>query len=168
MENTTRIEQIAYDRGFRVIDGCVISPYGNIRKLDLNKRGYCRFSFKLDNGKSRNVMVHRLVAYIKYGSKIYDDGMCVRHLNAIRTDFSYDNIDIGTFSQNSLDIDPDKRIEIGTYGASFLRKFSDDEIIYIREQYKTGKTVKYLCEMYDVSKSTMSYIVNYKTYKYVK
>lgn len=47
-------------------------------------------------------------------------------------------------------------------------KLLDDQVLKIRELYKSGKYTTYkLAEMYSVHRSTISYIVNNKTYKHL-
>lgn len=47
-------------------------------------------------------------------------------------------------------------------------KLSDDQVLKIRELYKSGKyTTLKLGEMYKVNRSTISYIINNKTYKHL-
>jgi hypothetical protein len=49
------------------------------------------------------LLVHRLMAYSKFGSKIYNKNMVVRHNNDIGLDNRYSNIEIGTRSDNWSD-----------------------------------------------------------------
>ena len=47
-------------------------------------------------------------------------------------------------------------------------KLSDDQVLKIRELYKSGKyTTLKLGEMYKVNRSTISYIINNKTFKHL-
>ncbi|MCM3130078.1 HNH endonuclease [Paenibacillus provencensis] len=50
------------------------------------------------------VFVHRLVAYLKFGRKeLFKDGIVVRHLDDIKHNNSWINIDIGTHEDNRRD-----------------------------------------------------------------
>lgn len=62
----------AYNKGYRVVDGKVISPItGKPRVLKQTDFGY--FAFSITN--KRSIKVHRLVAYQKYGNKIFENGI---------------------------------------------------------------------------------------------
>lgn len=169
-----RCEQFAFDKGYRVVGGHVLSPNNKKMSMYLKHRGcisYPAFRLYVSGNisisgvpKRYDVLVHRLVAYQKYGNAIYDDGICVRHLDGDPLDFSDDNIEIGTHSQNMMDIPEAIRQRSAKTAASYKRKFSDNDIRDIRLLKANGTTLKYLCEMYNVSKSTMSYIINKKTY----
>jgi hypothetical protein len=66
-------------------------------------RGLCRFTFKLV-GVSINIAIHRLQAFQKYGDLLYEEGTVVRHLNGDPGSNAWDNIAIGTMSDNMFDI----------------------------------------------------------------
>lgn len=95
-----------YNKGYRVSKlGEILNPSqkiikGNFQKLKgVNYRG-----LNLRKGSSHiTIVVHRLQAYQKFGEKIFEKGIEVRHLNSNSLDNSYDNIGIGTSSDNSLD-----------------------------------------------------------------
>lgn len=45
-----------------------------------------------------------MVAYMKFGDKIYEHGMVVRHLDGNHFNNCFDNIEIGTQTDNIMDI----------------------------------------------------------------
>jgi hypothetical protein len=98
----------AFNRGYRMIDGNCISPFG--KNLKLFKSGfYLQFGVHI-NGKKRAILCHHMMAYQKFKEKWFDSE-CVRHLNGNCHDNREDNIEIGTLLQNSLDIPFEKRIK---------------------------------------------------------
>lgn len=145
----------AYNKGYRVIGGNVISPYSNnFRVLSIDTRGYYRFTVKVDK-ISYGVQVHRLVAYQKYRDKIFEKGIQVRHLDGNPLNNLEDNIAIGTQSDNQMDI-PKKQRSINAGKRS--RKHKHEEIIYF---YNKTKSYKETMKKFDLSSSgTLSYILN--------
>ena len=72
-------EQIAYKKGYRVLmDGTPISKRNHLNGT--NCGGYIRLSIRIE-GKKEYIMVHRLQAYQKFGDKMFENGLVVRHLN---------------------------------------------------------------------------------------
>ena len=106
----------SFDRGYVVDkDGKVFNKEGKQLSIGKSKKGYLSFNIRLEKGQNATrSFVHRLQAYQKFGEKIFDEGIVVRHLNGDSTDNSYDNIGIGTYSQNSLDVPKEKRIELSS------------------------------------------------------
>lgn len=157
-----RHEEIAYNMGYRITeDGKVIGVTGKERKLQLSPNGYLRFSYRKDRAAIR---AHRLQAYQKFGDKIYDAGMVVRHLDGNPKNNSYSNIEIGTQHQNQMDRPADVRQTHARYAASFLRSLTTDQVINIRKAYAAGIPGVALAAKYSVQKSTISGIVTGKFY----
>ena len=93
---------VAYKRGYRVnIDGQLVGLDGSLNRSQL-KGDYCAFKINY-NGKKPHILVHRLMAYQKFGEWIFEKGIVVRHRNGISTDNSHENILIGTHKDNYHD-----------------------------------------------------------------
>lgn len=108
--------------------------------------------------KTIKVSIHRLQAYQKFGDDIYEEGIEVRHLDGIRTNNSYENIEIGTSSDNKFDIPIEIR-KIKSSNAN--KKYSDELVLEIKEYYNSGHTYKETMEKFNISsKGTLSYIIN--------
>ena len=106
-------EILAYQEGYRMTkDGKLLGKNGNPVKGWL-KNGYNIFQFRnpLDTKKHIKFKWSRLQAYQKYDALIYLEGTVVRHLNSIRNDDTWDNIAIGTQSQNLMDMPKEERIK---------------------------------------------------------
>jgi len=161
--NDTLIE--AVQRGYKINGNCVISPSGKIRKLNFDKWGYPRFGVNTSDRHIRNVYVHKLVAFLKYGDKIFEKSIEVRHLNNNKNDFSSDNISIGTSSDNRMDNPLSVRLSTANAAALKRRKCTEKDVIEIRKLYKEGQTLRGIGKKFGITKSTVSYIVNKKTYK---
>ena len=154
----TYYEKILTNLGYSVDkEGNCISKSGKILTGTVNTSGYIMISTRL-NGKTIKVSIHRLQAYQKFGDDIYEEGIEVRHLDGIRTNNSYENIEIGTSSDNKFDIP----IEIRKIKSSDAnKKYSDELVLEIKEYYNSGHTYKETMEKFNISsKGTLSYIIN--------
>ena len=157
-----RHEEIAYSMGYGITeDGRAIGVTGKERKLQISASGYFRFSYRKDRPAIR---VHRLQAYQKFGGRIYDAGMVVRHLDGNSKNNSYANIEIGTNQQNQMDRLSADRLAAAKHAASFLRGLTDDQVVAIREAYAAGVTGVALAAKYGTVKSTISEVVTGKLY----
>ena len=96
------------------------------------------------------IQVHKLQAYQKFGNKVFEKGIQVRHLDNNSLNNSWNNIDIGTQSQNMMDIPKEKRIQKARNNI----KYDWSEIDKDREN---GMSYKKLTEKYGVKKGTLSY-----------
>ncbi|OMD44022.1 HNH endonuclease [Paenibacillus sp. RS8] len=103
MKSRQRMLVTVHEEGYRVVGHQVLDHKGNEVKIYLNSAGYPFFILKQENGKAFHIPVHRLVAFEKYGVKMFRKGIIVRHLNDVKNDFSRDNISIGTHKQNADD-----------------------------------------------------------------
>ena len=110
--------ETAYDKGYRVVEGEVITPSGTV--LALVGRKYLRFSTMTVNG-IYPVPVHRLVAYQKYGEKLFEKGICVRHLDGDAFNNLPNNIAIGTYRDNAMDIPVEDRMRSVEHASSFRK-----------------------------------------------
>jgi hypothetical protein len=157
----------AYKKGYRVKkDGSVKGLRKNSLKLSIYN-GYYKFNVKM-NGNSFSIKVHRLVAYQKYGEKLFKEGIQVRHLNNNKRDNSFSNISIGTASENALD-KPKKTRRRASLIAGLSRSSLTEEdvkrIRYLREEEKWRYSD--ILKEYPMAKSTLSLICNYKTWIHI-
>jgi len=161
---------VAHQKGYRVDkDGNVIYQ-GRQLKLTLQK-GYYRFSFRgIVNGiKNRHsIPVHRLQAYQKYGSSLFENNIQTRHLNSISTDNSEENISIGTSSENQQDKPPHLRRERAIHASYHNRKFTNEQVGDILKDRSNGYTYSQLITKYQTSKGTLSYLFNNSLYAQMK
>lgn len=168
LKNFNRSESTAIDMGYVYIDGCVISPHGRNIKLRLSSSGYLQFSIHIKRGNknklTQNVMIHRLVAYSKYGDSIYDAGICVRHLDGDKLNNSPNNIVLGTHTDNMNDVPVDIRIKRSLISAKTTRRFGEEELASIVNDRNNGMSYNDICKKYDVGKSWCSSFFNMKTY----
>lgn len=155
---------LAVEKGYKLSDNgnSVINKNGNKLKLR-DIEGYLSFAVRIQNN-AMYIKVHRLVAYFKYGNKIFNEGTEVRHKNSNKYDNSFENILIGTHSENMLDTDKEERIKRAIHASNKTRRFTDEEIIDIRKDREKGLSYKQLCIKYNTSKSSINYIITKSLY----
>lgn len=148
----------AYKKGYRTTkDGNVIGVRGEILSLDLSS-GYKYFSMKDYFNKVRKIRVHRLVAYEKFGDKIFKENIEVRHLNNDRINNSWYNIDIGTASQNMNDRPKEVRYNHAKKASLEAQIHEHKDII---DYYNLCRSYKNTMNKFDISsKGTLHYIIN--------
>lgn len=113
------------------------------------------------NGRSLAVPIHRLVAFQKYGTTIFDRKLVVRHLNGNSLDNSVENIAIGTYKDNSMDIP----VSVRQRTARSARTLSAEDVNYIREQAANGVPRSALQAEFSVGRSVIGRILRRQTYR---
>lgn len=122
----------------------------------LNRQGYKKIQVTIC-GKARDVFLHRLQAFSKYGSKLYDKGIQVRHLNDIKTDNTWDNIALGTAKDNLYDRGRNKIMYCQKKATDASRKYSDDLILEAKEYLDLGNTLKDTSMKHNIPSTTLHY-----------
>lgn len=159
-------EKKAFDKGYRIDDdGKVIGLKGQ-EIGSYSQAGYKKFKIKsASSEKKLHVNAHRLQAYQKYGEKIYESGIVVRHLDNDKTNNTKDNIAIGTYSENYMDQPEHVRVARAKHAASFVKKHNDTEVI---DFYNDCNSYQKTMDEFGISsKGTLHYILkkNPKDYK---
>lgn len=162
-ENIENIKT-AIEKGYIVDDEGKITFDGRERKLNLCTKGYPNFTIRVDGGKTRRIWVHMLQAHKKFGDKIFDKNIEIRHLDGIRHNNSIDNIAIGSHSENMNDIPKEIRLKNAINASYQNRKFDDETVKKILKDREDGFTYKMLTEKYKVGKSTLSFLFNKSLY----
>lgn len=154
--------EIAYNKGYRVANGFVYNKNGDKLNPRIGNVGYYTFSIRLSNPRRKYyISVHRLVAFQKYGKKMFDGGIEVRHLDGNKLNNLEYNILLGTSSQNSSDIPPEVRMKTSIIASTKVRVYSDEEVQSIKNRKKEGATYKQLVDEFGLSgKGHAYYIVN--------
>lgn len=150
-------EEWFYNKGYRVTEfGNIVNPSGIVLRPSDNGRGYL-FTATKRNKKHCKIGVHRLQAFQKYGQKMYEEGVEVRHLNGDSCDNSWDNIAIGTRSDNMMDIPEQVRMDKALHATSFVKKHDKKAI---KDYYSKYKSYKKTMEKFGItSKGTLHYIL---------
>lgn len=147
----------AYNKGYRVVNGKLISHTGKAMKTS-NLRGYAGVKIR----KEYDVRVHKLAAYQKYGEAMFEEGIVVRHLDGNKQNNKEENIAIGSCKDNALDIPLELRVKRAIIAATALRKFSDIEMEEIREFYKNHNVAETLERFDKLKRRTLFNVLNRK------
>ena len=137
------------------------------RSLVFDTKGYLSFtiSIKIKGIRyCRRVWVHKLQAYQKYGRKMFREGFQVRHLDGDCKNNDWNNILIGSASQNQMDKPAEKRRMLAIRASYKNRRFSDEEVKSINEDRKNGMPYGQILKKYKTSKGTLSYLFNKAIY----
>lgn len=129
----------------------------------LSKKGYPRTALIDDNGKTKSVLVHRMVA-----NSFLDNPFSlpeINHIDGDKTNNCIDNLEWCTSRHNQLHayrMGLKNQFKGEQHGRAKLTKFKVDEI---RRLYSSGKVGQVaLGKKFGVSKSNIYYIVNNKTW----
>lgn len=173
---------LAFDIGFRFdFETCeMVRPSGHRRKIDkvYGKQRYPYDGFSL-NGKSLSFTVHRFCAYQKFGYDLFSDGVVVRHLDDNPLNLSWENIELGSQKDNSLDQCEIERKNRAIYARSFQKRPSQcdtsDLVVesILKEFFEKTKGLErtpwglntHLSDKYGKSKSAIESIVYGKSFK---
>lgn len=102
---------VGYEGVYKVSNTGLVKRVANIRGVNLkyrsnyflkpldNGKGYLRIKLT-NNGKSKRVMLHRIVAEAFIKNPL--NKKCVNHINHIRTDNRIENLEWCTHSENTL------------------------------------------------------------------
>jgi hypothetical protein len=144
-------------------DGVPLKPDGSVFKANVNCNGYLMLNVGAE-GKYVTVGVHRFVAYLKFGDAIW--GKVTRHRNGVKTDNSWDNILIGTNTQNMQDRPKTEVLQAGAkasesflanYVCGVLRREVIDEI---RKDASAGESVRSMAIRFRMDKKTVKKILD--------
>lgn len=134
MNKNRQVLLIAKGKGYMVDNNGGVWLGDKRRSLVKDHKGYYTFTIRCNLGDGdvfRRVWVHRLQAYQKYGDRIFDDFIQVRHLNGDECDNSFANIEIGTASDNMMDRPREYRVAQAKLAAKVLKKrVMADGIVY--------------------------------------
>lgn len=159
--------------------GYNINKDGNIIRKNLsiknvfpeNGSGYQYITVRLPMKYNARIPIHKIQAYKKFGNEMFEEGIMVRHLDGNPLNNSWDNIEIGTNSDNMMDRDSECRKNSATLASrrmqDNIRTYEDRCKIY--EDLKNGMSYNEIMKKHNVSsKGTLSFMKNkseeYKEY----
>ena len=150
-------------------DGLLICPDGRAIVPKVSKRGYPHVSIRVrGEGIDQKIGVHRIVAYQKFGERLFDPGIVVRHRDCNKLNFRPGNIRIGT----NLENDRENTLRIKTLkaqaarkGGAMLRRFDDATVDEIRRLHGDGLGCRKLAKQFSCAMSTIHYIVVGRYYR---
>ena len=146
---------------YTIDDSGVLKNIQGEKVGSLNRQGYEKIQITL-GGKSKEVFTHRIQAFKKFGRKLFDKGMQVRHLNDIKTDNCVDNIELGTAKDNYQDRGQQKIKEAQKVATEASKVYSNKLVKEIKQYYKENNNAqKQTMLKYNISSTgTLWYILN--------
>jgi len=151
-------EEYLISAGYSVTElGVVLNPKGKSINGYLHNKQYKVFAFRRPGGVKERQKIHRLQAFQKFGEKMYEDGIVVRHLDGDSLNNSRDNIAIGTHHDNHMDVPEEKRIAKAIHAASFCRKFDKEEVRKFHAESRSYKTT--MSHFGITSKGTLNWLL---------
>lgn len=149
--------EIAHLKGYRCDKaGNVTGAMGKVLSVRPNSHGYPYFGISIGDGKKKNVAVHRLQAFQKFGAAIFALGIEVRHMDANTFNAHWDNLELGTKHQNMMDKSPEVRLASAITAARAAQKHDHAAIIHHYHEFGFTRTLKDC----GVGKGTLSFILN--------
>lgn len=121
-----------------------------------NRQGYEKIQIRL-GGKSKDIFTHRIQAFKKYGRKMYDKGIQVRHLNDIKTDNRASNIALGTARDNYQDRGKDSIAAAQKRATEASTKYSNELIEKARAYYEKTNSLKETSEKFNIPAPSLHY-----------
>lgn len=166
------ITSLSKEKGYYVDKkGLIYNKKGKSLIISTSIRGYASFNIRIKGKNPTRSFLHRLQAYQKFGDKIFEEGIVVRHLDGNPLNNSWDNIAIGTQSDNVMDINSECRKKTATIASrtmqDSIRSYEDRCKIY--EDLKNRIPYSEIMIKHKVSsKGTLSFMKNkseeYKEY----
>jgi hypothetical protein len=156
-----------YEYGYRGDEeGNLYNPRG--KKLKPSSRNpHRRLTFRGNSldGKRPAIKVHRFLAYQWFGDGLFKEGVMVRHLDGNPLNNRKDNLALGTNSDNMLDRDPEDRKKTASHAGKSTKKAKQakKKARRVLRLHRKGLSQRSIAEQLQISKSTVSRIINRKT-----
>jgi len=155
----------AKENGFTVTpNGDVLSPRGRKMSVFVSSNGY----YSVATEQNIKIKVHRFVAFMLFGEAMLKAGVQVRHLNGNSLDNRFENLALGSPSQNMMDRSEHIRKAHAATAARARRRLSEKQIVSLLLDRDRGLSYNCLAKKYGIAKSTVAGIVKRKFYKEIK
>ena len=161
-------EEKVLQLGYRMLkDGTLLNlknkSIGYGKKNDYKKIQVKLFDKKLNKKITKDIFLHRIQAFKKFGYKLYNIGTEVRHMDHDKQNNSYQNIEIGTAKDNYQD-----------NGIEFINsqqrkatlasiKYSKEKIKEAKDYFKKSNNLTKTAKKFNMPVTTLRYrIYGYK------
>jgi len=147
-------------------NGTLLNPYhkevGSISAQGYKKVQVTLYDKIIKAKKIKEVFIHRIQAFKKFGNKLYVDGIMVRHLDNNKLNNSWDNIGIGNAKDNYNDLPKENIKERQILATNASKKYSDSLVKEIKSFYKNNNNNQTAAmKKYNISSTgTLWYILN--------
>ena len=141
-------------------NGECFNPKGQKISGSVSASGYRRSAIKVD-GKHTKFKFHRFMGYLKFGDRIYQQGIQIRHLDGNPQNNSRENIEIGTQRDNTYDIPKERRLQIALKATQKVKRYSDEDVLEMKRLRDNDAKYSEIMERFNISsKGTLSFILN--------
>ena len=155
-------EEQVLKRDYKILkDGTLLNPFGKTVG-SISGKGYLKiqvtlFDLKEQKNKVKEVFLHRIQAFKKYGKQLYKEGVNVRHLDDNKLNNSYCNIAIGSSKDNYHDRgwEAINKLQIKATMASM--KYTEEDIEKAKEYYKKSLNLKETARKFNIPHTTLHY-----------
>lgn len=176
--------RIAFSQNYRVDleTGMIYGPRGVLSPKRAAKQRYATATLHVHENGVRSqwsIPVHRIIGYAKYGEKMFEEGMVIRHLDGNVDNWHPDNLMLGTQSENQMDKPAEVRIRMAKTARAAQghrppnADLSEEAVEAIRktclENLTPSKRLRYgvgvaLAKQYNTNTTTITQIWKGKTY----
>jgi len=140
--------------------GKIKNKNNKILKQFKHKKGYLMIQLSKNN-KRYDKLSHRLIASAFYGNS----NLTINHIDGNTYNNKIENLEFCTQSENNK-----HAFRIGLIDRkgehNSRAKLKEENIIYIRKN-KNNYTQKYMADMFNVSETTIQFILKYKTWRHI-
>lgn len=145
---------------------------GNVLKPSINHGGYKYVCISLDaneeNKRRKTIIIHKAVAYNYLDNP--NNLNCVDHIDCNKLNNHYTNLEWVTSTENSLRAYMNGLFQPPSIETNVHKKLTEAQVKEIRSLYSNDSmkyTQREIAERYNVSRSAVTQIINYRTYKNV-
>jgi hypothetical protein len=142
-------------KGYTAQNGKIYNKDGKEVKLGLKNGAYLFFSVRDARNRTVAIMVHRFVAYQKFGDKIFDKKIHVRHMDSNSQNNNESNLELGTVQENMLDKSKEVRVQAALKATAHVKKHDHSKIIDLKNQGLSYKQI--MKELGITSKGTIHF-----------
>jgi len=150
---------LAYEKGYRVVGNDVVGVTGQKLKLNASGKNYNpRFSVRGPNREHLKVEAGKLSAYQKFGDRIFDPNLVIRHSDSDPMNIRESNFELMTFEESEQLKGEETHKRCSKNAASHLKKYDNDAV---REFYWKCKSYELTMKEFGIpSKGTLHYILH--------
>lgn len=158
MDRSKQVLKEFVKRGFICQEDIIYD--GKIKSQRICCKGKYKTPYKVISlyfkGRMTQVLVHRIIGYLKFGDKIFEKGKQIRHLDSNSLNNKWENILLGTQSENEMDKPLHVRINTSKAGllSMGMKIYSDAEKLKMIELRKSGLSYRKIASQFKCSYST--------------
>lgn len=148
----------------------IVSSFGKVVLNEVllkplaNHKGYFQVVLS-KNGKSKTKTVHRLVAETFVPNP--DNKETVNHIDGVKTNNNVENLEWCTNQENIIHAHKNNLTNPCKGESNSSAKLKEQDVHLIRKVHKDGESIRKISKRYEMCESTISQIVNRKSWKHI-